>query len=76
MQQKGLFRRCRVRCKWGRPGRGDGVHMQRGRSVIYDCLVDSANSMRVRKRMITRVGLEFKGTSIMKNCPIDYYSKP
>jgi len=34
----------RVRCKWDRPGRGDGS-AQRGRSVIYDCLVSSYFSL-------------------------------
>jgi len=38
MQHKGSFSRFRVRWKWDRPGRGDRS-AQRGRSVIYYCLV-------------------------------------
>jgi len=38
MQQKGSFRRYRVRWKWNRSGRGDGS-AQCGRSLICDCLI-------------------------------------
>ena len=38
MQQKESFCCCHVYCKWDRPWRGDRS-VQRGRSVIYDCLV-------------------------------------
>ena len=34
----------RVRCIWDRPGSGDGS-AQRGRSVVYDCLVSSYFSL-------------------------------